>query len=247
MSRLRRISWPYMRQRVPWSSHTSTYLLGASMRMGAEIPRYNLEALPDVNPASKSYVSNQAYPSCLMIFLKQSTMPLYASSPVALLVCSCLGTFRWLSRYSSCAVAHTRVLTTSSGYLWRVSSCLDERSRNWAHTWPESTRTHCLLALPERHELGSAGEHTHFWHTGHSTYTWLVAGQVLYSFNYIIVTLGKCGKVLSCGALLILASYQKVAATRRIELCRVSAIETYRPWTGRRTAGVSRRLETFWR
>jgi hypothetical protein len=70
------------------------YLLGASMRMGAEMPRYNLEALQHVNVPPRCMARAQAYPSCLMIFLKQSTMPLYASSPVALLVWSCLGGFR---------------------------------------------------------------------------------------------------------------------------------------------------------
>jgi hypothetical protein len=68
----------------------STYLLGASIRMGAEIPRYNLDALPTVNLLAMLSSHNQAYPSFLMIFLKQSNMPLYASSPTALLVCSCL-------------------------------------------------------------------------------------------------------------------------------------------------------------
>lgn len=68
------------------------------MRMGAEIPRYNLEALPDVSLHIMLELHVQAYPSCFMIFLKQSTMPLYASSPVALLVCNCLGGFRWRYR-----------------------------------------------------------------------------------------------------------------------------------------------------
>jgi hypothetical protein len=92
------------------------YLLGASIRMGAEIPRYNLDALPDVNLYAMMLAHSQAYPSCLMIFLKQSTMPLYASSPVVLLVCSCLGGFRYGHR-SGDAGSYTRVLTTSSGYL----------------------------------------------------------------------------------------------------------------------------------
>jgi hypothetical protein len=94
-----------------------TCLLGASMRMGAEIPRYNLEALPDVNLHGVMLSFSQAYPSFLMIFLKQSTMPLYASSPVALLVCSCLVGLRYSHSGFGGAPSYTRVFTTSSGYL----------------------------------------------------------------------------------------------------------------------------------
>lgn len=45
--------------------------------MGAEIPRYNLEKLPSVSIQASNYESRAvAYPSFLIIFLKQSTMPL---------------------------------------------------------------------------------------------------------------------------------------------------------------------------
>ena len=50
-----------------------THLLGASIIIGALIPRYNREK-----------------PSFLMIFLKQSTIPLYPSPPTPLPCWSCL-------------------------------------------------------------------------------------------------------------------------------------------------------------
>lgn len=59
-----------------------TDLLGASMRMGALIPRYSLEALEDIStfiPMSQ----HLAYPSFFTILRKQSSIPLYASSPTA--------------------------------------------------------------------------------------------------------------------------------------------------------------------
>jgi hypothetical protein len=42
-----------------------TYLLGASMRIGAEIPRYNLDALPDVNLPKVVQVASSSIPLVL--------------------------------------------------------------------------------------------------------------------------------------------------------------------------------------
>lgn len=68
------------------------YRLGASIRMGAEMPRYSLENLV-VSISARfglSSITRGAHPSCLMIFLKQSTMPLYRSLPTAVWSWSCL-------------------------------------------------------------------------------------------------------------------------------------------------------------
>lgn len=45
------------------------------MRMGALIPRYNLEALPGIS-ISDGALKDFAYPSFLTILRKQSSMPL---------------------------------------------------------------------------------------------------------------------------------------------------------------------------
>jgi hypothetical protein len=53
MSRWQRTWWPYVAsdEASGGGRVICSHLLGASIRMGAVIPRYNLEKLPDVNPA----------------------------------------------------------------------------------------------------------------------------------------------------------------------------------------------------
>lgn len=62
-------------------------------------------------------------PSFLIILRKQSTMPLYASSPVALPDCSCLRVSKRQFVFPQLRVlfpSYTLVLTTSSGYITRI-------------------------------------------------------------------------------------------------------------------------------
>jgi hypothetical protein len=61
----------------------TTHLLGASIRIGALIPRYNLDALRNVSHSARDVQLSLPYPSFFTILRKQSSMPLYASSPVA--------------------------------------------------------------------------------------------------------------------------------------------------------------------
>ncbi len=58
--------------------------------MGASMPRYSRENLHHDQPLDFLGRIEVTCPSFLTIFLKQSTMPEYAFSPVAVPDCSCL-------------------------------------------------------------------------------------------------------------------------------------------------------------